>query len=815
MWSLTLLPAMAQEQAGLTTRNPLDEIKDELLRVLSEAGVPFSEEQERSIALVIEESRRASEELFGDAMDFRDGPPRGEQLDRARAGIQWMNEDFSKRVRAYLNEEQLAAWDKHRQRLAASTSLSEPSQGTAGTKEQVQQIRINNNPFTTENQYFGYAGSGGSYGFAEGGGITTEIFQRGGTGAFHGTYEFRFRDEALNARNAFSPGKPPYQQRNFDVRTTGPVIPNRLTLSFGGEQTEQENVGTIKAETVDGPFQLGFTRPSVNREVFADGTYQVARNQSLEFDIEYGMSRRENQGMGGFNLPERAYAFRGNSLDYSFRHVWFMSERMVQDISIRSEQEHEEIRPVTQSVAIDVLGAFSSGGHPERGDGDSRTYLLRTLWIYTGDRWALRTGGALYYTTGTRAFENNFLGSFEFSDLDSFRRGEPNTYRVTRGDPVLRAPQAEWSVFVQNDFKYSDRLTLFYGLRYEAQQNLPDRWNFGPRVGAAYAVGSSTVVRAGAGLFHRRLENWVVREVKRLDGISQREILVSRPSYPDPFRSGEATLVPPASRRLFAEDLVAPYNVNVAVAVERSLPRNLFVSASYDYHRGVHQLRSRDLNAPLPGTPPGADGRIPRPDPSQGRVLRVESTGLTTWNAFKVNMRQRFSIFNVNANYTFQLNAGDPSWDGPFSASSDNYNLDVDWASVPRHQFSANVNSRLPLGVFLTTSLSMQNGNPYSITTGKDDNGDGVTNDRPPGVPRLSEIGPMSRRVDFNISKAFNVGKGRGGAAPNLNVFANMTNAFNRTNFGTPVGVRTSPLFGKSISASNPREIEVGLRFQF
>jgi hypothetical protein len=43
------------------------------------------------------------------------------------------------------------------------------------------------------------------------------------------------------------------------------------------------------------------------------------------------------------------------------------------------------------------------------------------------------------------------------------------------------------------------------------------------------------------------------------------------------------------------------------------------------------------------------------------------------------------------------------------------------------------VNSQLPFGVFLTTSVSINNGNSYSITTGKDDNGDGVINDRPPG----------------------------------------------------------------------------------
>jgi hypothetical protein len=178
-------------------------------------------------------------------------------------------------------------------------------------------------------------------------------------------------------------------------------------------------------------------------------------------------------------------------------------------------------------------------------------------------------------------------------------------------------------------------------------------------------------------------------------------------------------------------------------------------------------------------------------------------------------MRQRFSILNVNATYVFQMNDGDASWNGPFAASSNNYDLLADWADVPRKRFNSGVNIRLPLGVFLTAGFTYNNGNPYSITTGKDDNGDGVINDRPPGVRRLTEMGPGSRYVNLSISKAVQIGKHPNGNSSNLNVFANLTNALNTTNLGTPSGVIGSPFFGKATYANNPREIEIGARFQF
>jgi hypothetical protein len=105
----------------------------------------------------------------------------------------------------------------------------------------------------------------------------------------------------------------------------------------------------------------------------------------------------------------------------------------------------------------------------------------------------------------------------------------------------------------------------------------------------------------------------------------------------------------------------------------------------------------------------------------------------------------------------------------------------------------------------------------YTITTGRDDNQDTSPNDRPPGRDRNGEVGPTLLAFNFNISKAFFFGpaQAQGGTQTNVNVFANMTNAFNRPNYNPPSGVMTSPNFGKYTSAGNPREIEVGLRFQF
>jgi hypothetical protein len=265
----------------------------------------------------------------------------------------------------------------------------------------------------------------------------------------------------------------------------------------------------------------------------------------------------------------------------------------------------------------------------------------------------------------------------------------------------------------------------------------------------------------------------------------------------------------------------ASYYPAVQIAVERSLPRNLFVSVAYDVTRGIKPDRVRDINAPLPET--GV-----RPFPNEGQILQLQGSGLSTHQHLKATLRQRFSIFNVSASYAYYHGFSDQGvGSGGAALPSDNYNFHQEWGNTanPRHTVNASLNSRLPLDVYLTTVVTAKSGTFYNITTGKDDNKDGTINDRPAGVSKFTGLGPHYFDVGFNFSKAFELkhaaaatpqrGSTSAGSGPQMNVFANLNNAFNMTHPGTPSGVMTSPFFGRSFNATSPRTIEVGMRFQF
>src|SRR5215510_5149317 len=110
---LMLAAPLIAQQKPTTTQNPLDKLHDQAKAVFERAGAPFSEEQEKAIALMIEDRRQASEDLFGQLMDFSGGPVQGQQQDRVVAAIKWMHDEFRKRLREYLTEEQTPVWERY------------------------------------------------------------------------------------------------------------------------------------------------------------------------------------------------------------------------------------------------------------------------------------------------------------------------------------------------------------------------------------------------------------------------------------------------------------------------------------------------------------------------------------------------------------------------------------------------------------------------------------------------------------------------------------------------------------------------------
>ena len=209
--------------------------------------------------------------------------------------------------------------------------------------------------------------------------------------------------------------------------------------------------------------------------------------------------------------------------------------------------------------------------------------------------------------------------------MEAFESGVADTYREARGEPFQRATQLDMSAFMQNDIALTPQLSLMLGVRYDAQTNLSDYNNFSPRTAVAYGAGRGLVLRGGWGMFFERLPLNRVAEQRRYDGVQQYEIVIDKPTFPDPFSGAVRQTFP--SIRVTDPNIVTPFTFVTMVSAEKTFWRTLLVTATYDYQDNHRRLVMRDLNqprdmavaAPAACTPATLPGNCLRPNSLRAR----------------------------------------------------------------------------------------------------------------------------------------------------------------------------------------------------
>jgi hypothetical protein len=406
---------------------------------------------------------------------------------------------------------------------------------------------------------------------------------------------------------------------------------------------------------------------------------------------------------------------------------------------------------------------------------------------------------------------SNREGTYEFASLEDFRAGRPFAFTRQTGDGDVSFRQRTVGVFLQDTMNLRPGLTVGLGLRYDRQNFVRDANNFAPRLSVAWAPGKErrTVLRAGFGIFYDRLRAGVLQDVLLFGRGDFRRLIITDPTWPDPLFGGAGqTLVPPAVVRA-SNDLRTPYTLHHSLAVERKLSAGTTVSATWTRFRGVSLFRSRDVNAPLL-----PDWR--RPDPALGIVRQVESSGTVESQSLEVGLSGRLTRF-FTGSIRYELGRVMSNTDSVDALPANSYNMGSEWSRSNRdrrHVLRALGNVRVRKWFQTGFVMSAGTGAPYNLITGRDENQDGMANDRPSGVARNSLQGPGWVRLDVRLAREFSL-SGKNGDGPRIAVTVDAFNVLNHVNYRSYVGNLSSPFFGMPVSAQPARRIQSGLRFTF
>ena len=507
---------------------------------------------------------------------------------------------------------------------AALQALAGPSMGPNGgqifvdgfsggrlpPKESIREIRINQNPFAAENDQ----PSG-----------RIDVLTRPGTDKLRGSAFFNFQDESFNSRNPFattSPKRSPFQVRQYGGNLGGPIVKKKASFFVDFERREIDDSEIVKATILDAnfnPADLGFgvLVPKRNITISPRMDYQINASNTLIARYSYSRSSTDNDGVGAFSLPERAFTSAFTQQNIQLTETAVLNASMINETKFQFTHNRTERLGDNSIPTLNVSSAFTSGGSQvgEVEFTDQRWELQNFLAWAKGNH-AIKFGGRVRGINITDINPNNFGGTFTFTgslvptfngcgepitsqpvfadSLERYRRtqvlqrecpgmsaleirrrgGAPSQFNISSGNPRASVSQFDIGVYAQDDWRVRPNLTLSYGIRYERQNNINSILNFAPRLGVAWSPGAADstkppkmVIRAGGGVFYNRFSENNTLQANRYNGVTQQQFFLSEV----PLYNAAGQFVEPVGSPLDTLDFNNPIPLSSLSSVGRQI----------------------------------------------------------------------------------------------------------------------------------------------------------------------------------------------------------------------------------------------------
>ena len=699
------------------------------------------------------------------------------------------------------------------------------SGGRLPNRDQIRSVRFRQNNYAADNHDAGRAPIES---------VTKPNTNWGGSGSA------TFGGDAFNARNPQQLVETPSQERNVQFGLRGPIVAGKTSFSFQGSGNTRFNSNPIIAINETGARINDSARTTNDQSGFQVGVeHSLSQNQGLIVSLQRQSSEGLNQGVGGFNLPERASSRTSDSTQVRARLQSVLGTNYLNEARVQVMTSGNVATSASSAATLVVQDAFTRGGAGIDSDNSTRRIEVADNFDFTVGRHQMRVGALVEGAFYSNFEERNAAGTWTYRTIEDFLASRPAQFSQRLGTIDTSFSQYQAGFYWSDEFRIHRDLSIGLGVRNELQSRIADKVNLMPRVGLTWApFGSQTsAIRGGYGIFYDWYDASLYDQTLRIDGTTVRDIRIScieANAYcatVDPLAPLAAGLtMTPSGRVQASADLQMPRVRQASISYDRQLTPSMTFQTSYQVLRGDRLMRSRNINAPVDGI---------RPNPLFGDITQFESTGRSSSDRLTIGTRFRLQLANaqpamINVNYTYghEKNFAD----GATSLPSDSLNPDVDWGPARqdiRHRLQLQVNAPVLFGIRANANMNVASGVPYNMTTGRDDNDDGVFNDRPEGVSRNSLRGDMTWGLNLNLSRRFALsavntpvrgggqsfggpgGRGNGGSGRSMELFVQAQNVLNHVTRTGYTGNLLSPFFGQATSVGAPRDVNVGVRFNF
>jgi hypothetical protein len=712
------------------------------------------------------------------------------------------------------------------------------------TQDAVAEVQVLTNQFSAE------------FGRALGGAVN--VITRSGTNQLHGRGFYYGQDGTWNSKNFFALAapKPTATTKQFGGTLGGPIVRDQTHYFVSVERLQQDSPITLRDPS--GEPSINLLSPFRGWGVFAKVTDQINAKHSLQLAYLLDQNTTENANVGGIAQIDNGYTRPNRNDNVIASDTGVLSSTVVNELRVQW-QRNDRLAEPNSSQGPEIRRPSSQTGRNSGGrfgQLEDKIQLTDTVTKVVGNH-SVKSGANFQAVYGSKwFFESFFTGQYIFDTDKPFNSADASTYPIrytsATGTADASVNNNILGLFVEDSWKAAANVTLNVGLRYDREsgdaitpfKGLPDNKNFAPRASFAWTPSTDrkTSVRGGYGRFYYRLNgnlgvNMIIQGAPPPDGIgtTATTVLVN-PGYPNPSAPnprGGTSLGGGLKTGGYSDGTEqTPYADQVSIGVARELSAQFAVTADYIHTRGQHYVRAFDHNFPDPVT-----GLKPRPDYAQ--YWTYDTNGNMWYNGLLVRLEKRMSHHHqFSLAYTlsktmddtwpeFITQGGGPqAWYNPGAEKALSATSGLNADDDERHHVTLSGLVVLPLGFELSGVMQANSARRFNITTGRDNNGDGVLADRPnlvngvyvdpgtgPGVQgnvgKNAGLGTGYFAIDMRIAKAFRL------SGTKFKLIGEAFNMTNQVNYSAFQGNIRSALFNQPISARRPRTFQLGAQFDF
>lgn len=657
--------------------------------------------------------------------------------------------------------------------------------------------------------------SSGSAEFGRASGGIINIVTQSGSNSIHGdAYLFR-RDDRFDAKNPLAATKLPLDQNQYGLTFSGPLVRDRSFVFANVEAMRQRGGGVI---TIDPAVAAAVHAGTGNFDTSLDSDNLFLRTdtavtsgmQLMARYAGYTVDSENARNAGGLSAVSRGTALGNRDRTLAATLSWTAAADLISETRAQATRSRLDAPPNDlQGPAVNIAGVASFGTatfSPTERDIDLIEGDQVVTWLR--GRHALKAGTAWLQNRVRIAFPGALQGVYTFTNLDNFLAGRYSSFQQAFGNAETRQTNDNLGVFVEDEWRLSPWLMVTAGVRYDVQR-LPalvetDRDNLAPRLGIAFDPrgDGTSVVRAAAGIYYDRIPLRAVANALQRDGVTYRVAQVGptfpgAPVFPNVFAAYPANVL--TNVTTIDGHIENSSSVQAALQYERQFGARTSASLGFEHLRGRGIIMQRNIN-------------VDRADKRFANVNQYQSIGDSWYDGLTLAVNRRSSSrSSFRLSYTYSK-AIDTAGNFFFSTPQDNGDIAAERGrsdNDQRHRLT--VSGSLTPGAWMFSAIATYTSAlPFNIQLPNDRNGDGSFNDRPTGVGRNTGRGFDYRALDLRAARRFPLGRGA-----SLEASVDVFNVFDRANYQVPVNIITSPNFGRPTAASDPRQVQLGLRVAY